>query len=94
MVMDTFRDHVVERVYTNNPAVDAIKAADVQAWLALMGTFKVDPLAPFKSMPGPVGSWRAKRCWEKAPRKTVLWLRTTGRRLHRASRKTGVGMEM
>jgi len=55
MVMDTFTDRVVDRVYTNTPAVDEIKTADLQAWLALMGTFKYDPLAPFKDMPGPLG---------------------------------------
>lgn len=55
VLVDKFSDHVVERIYTNRPAVDEIKTADLQAWLALMGTFTYDPLEPFKSMPGPLG---------------------------------------
>ena len=55
IVMDTFSDRNVERGYTNHSAVDAIQPDDLKAWLALMGTFRIDPLAPFRSMPGPLG---------------------------------------
>ncbi len=55
IVVDTFSDHNVERGYTNHSAIDAIQPDDLKAWLALMGTFRVDPLAAFKSMPGPLG---------------------------------------
>jgi hypothetical protein len=53
MVIDTIRERVVDRVYTNHPAVDEITHADIQKWLSMMGQFKHDPLAPF---------WHCGRC--------------------------------
>lgn len=55
MVIDSFKQDVVHRIYTNSTDIRQISYAALNRILAHIGQFRYDPLIPFKDLDGRIG---------------------------------------